>query len=66
MKLTVNGEQRELGEPATVRDLVVSLGLEKAATAVEVNGKLVPRRQHEAVWLAPGDRVEVVTLVGGG
>lgn len=66
MKLMVNGEERELPDEATVRNLIVSLGLEKAATAVEVNGKLVPRREHESTRLREGDRVEVVTLVGGG
>lgn len=66
MKITVNGEPRELPSDATVRDLIVHLGLAKAACAVEVNRQLVPRKAHETTVLKEGDNVEVVTLVGGG
>lgn len=36
------------------------------AFAVEVNGTLAPRRRFHEHGLAEGDRVEIVTLVGGG
>lgn len=65
MHITVNGERREV-KPGTVRDLVVGLGLGKAAVAVEVNKEVVPRKLHDATPLREGDVVEVVTLVGGG
>ncbi len=66
MKLVLNGENRQFDRVRTVRDLVVALGLGKAAVAVEVNRQVVPRREHEQALLADGDAVEVVTLVGGG
>jgi sulfur carrier protein len=66
MKITVNGEPREVPENATAEDLVRILGLEKAACAVEVNTKLVPKKRRPEHRLADGDRVEVVSLVGGG
>jgi len=34
--------------------------------AVEVNLELVPRQRHAEHRLAEGDRLEIVTLVGGG
>jgi sulfur carrier protein len=34
--------------------------------AVEINLEVVPRAQHRETVLNAGDRVEVVTLVGGG
>ena len=34
--------------------------------AVEVNGSLVPRKSHNEYRLAADDRLEIVTLVGGG
>jgi sulfur carrier protein len=34
--------------------------------AVEVNLELVPRQNHAQHLLAEGDRLEIVTLVGGG
>lgn len=66
MKLTVNGEERELPDGATVTALVGELGLGGARVAVEVNGELVPRSRHPEHVLADGDRVEVVTAIGGG
>ena len=47
-------------------ELVEQLGLGKAAVAVEVNREVVPRRAHAQTPLREGDRIEVVTLVGGG
>lgn len=36
------------------------------AFAVELNGALAPRRRFHEQGLAEGDRIEIVTLVGGG
>ena len=65
MKLILNGQEQDT-DAATVRELVEQLGLGGQAVAVEVNKKLVRRKDHEATTLAEGDAVEVVTLVGGG
>ena len=52
-------------EGATVADLVREMAAH-AAAAAEVNKRLVPKREHGARRLEEGDRVEIVTLVGGG
>jgi sulfur carrier protein len=66
MKLTVNGQEREVAEGTTVAELLAELKLDPRMLAVERNLNLVPRGQHAETRLAAGDRVEVVTLVGGG
>lgn len=66
MHVTVNGESRELPTGATVRTLIESLGLAGKACAAEVNAELVPFRKHTETELKDGDRIEIVTLVGGG
>jgi sulfur carrier protein len=66
LRITVNGEAREVAGGTTVAALLESLGVPRQATAVEVNRELVPRSQHAARALADGDAVEIVTLVGGG
>ena len=66
MQIVVNGEMREVGDEMTVSSLLATMGLDRAACAVEVNGQLVPRAQHGECVLRDGDRVELVTLVGGG
>ena len=62
----VNGERRELRSPATVADLLTRLELPLRGVAVEVNEQIVPRTRHAEHPLADGDRLEIVSLVGGG
>ena len=66
MRITVNGETRELSDDATVADLVAGMNLQPRQVAVERNKELVPRSRHAETPLSEGDSVEVVTLVGGG
>ena len=66
MKIQVNGNEREIAAESTVADLLRVLELEPRGLAVERNLELVPRALHAETKLAEGDRLEVVTLVGGG
>ena len=66
MRISINGESRELPAGTTLAELLAELGLEALHVAVEVNLELVPRAAHAKHQLADGDRLEVVTLVGGG
>jgi sulfur carrier protein len=66
MRVLVNGEARECAPGMTVAQLLAELGLAGAAVAVERNQRLVPRTEHATSALADGDRIELVTLVGGG
>lgn len=66
MRVIVNGEPRDVADDATVADLLQELGVKVQHCAVELNLQLVPRQQHAAQKLQSGDRMEVVTLVGGG
>jgi sulfur carrier protein len=66
VQITVNGEPRQIAAAATVAQLLEELGLAGRFVAVEVNLELVPHAQHAARRLAEGDRLEIVTLVGGG
>jgi sulfur carrier protein len=66
MKVSLNGEIRELAEATTVKDLIAALELENAPCAVELNRAVVPRTEHGTTPLDEGDVLEIVTLVGGG
>ncbi len=55
-----------LPAPPTVAGLLASLNRDPKKVAVEVNEEVVPREQHGTAELKDGDRVEIVTLVGGG
>ena len=66
MTIRLNGEPRDVPDGCTVSALLAELRLNTKALAVERNLELVPRRDHESAVLSEGDRVEIVTLVGGG
>jgi sulfur carrier protein len=66
MKIEINGQPRELAEGTTIAALLRELEVAQPQVAVEVNLELVPRARHAETVLRAGDRLEVVTLVGGG
>ena len=63
---TVNGEASTLPAGTTVARLVERLALRPEVVAVEIDARLVPRSSWAARALSAGERIEVVTLVGGG
>jgi thiamine biosynthesis protein ThiS len=67
MNLRVNGVDRSVDSGLSVCGLLDALGIPRAqALAVERNREVVPRPAWDAVALADGDEVEIVSLVGGG
>jgi|UniRef100_A0A7C5EKU2 sulfur carrier protein len=65
MKLTINGELREVSA-RTVLALLEDLGLPPGRTVVERNTVIVPRDAYGDTSLEEGDVLELVRLVGGG
>lgn len=66
MEVHVNGESRTFEPGTTVAELLDRLELQPRLVAVERNEELIPRGRHVECVLQPGDRIEIVTLVGGG
>lgn len=66
MRILINGEQLTVPDGAGVCELLEQFGLAPERVAVEVNETLVRRAAFAEAKLAEGDRVEIVTLVGGG
>ncbi len=66
IEIHVNGQPSAVAAGSTVATLLQELELDPRTLAVERNLELVPRGQHAATPLSAGDRLEVVTLVGGG
>jgi thiazole synthase len=69
LRVLVNGVPRDLPaspDAPTVAVLLREAGLAGKRVAVEVNGEVVPRAEHGSRALKEGDRVEMVTFVGGG
>ena len=66
VSIRLNGGARDVRPGTTIAQLVRELELRTELVAVERNGRIVRRGQRETTELAPGDEVEIVTLVGGG
>lgn len=66
MKICINGEPRDIETGTTVARLLNELKMQPRYLAVERNFELVPRTGHAECVLEEGDKLEIVTLVGGG
>lgn len=66
MNIILNGQPHQVEAAITVAELIDGLEIPRRGYAVEVNGDLVPRKSHDNYRLAADDRLEIVTLVGGG
>ena len=66
MKITLNGEPREVAEGTCVGELVDLVTADRSRVAVERNLAIVKREAYDETGVEPGDVVEVVALVGGG
>ena len=65
MKLTVNGQVRDLPDQLDVAALIALHKLTPDKVAVELNRRLL-RGENYSTPLKDGDEVEIVTFVGGG
>jgi sulfur carrier protein len=65
VQVTVNGEDVDVDENATVETLLASRGLPAKGIAVALDWTVLPRSEWDRV-LPAGARVEIVTAVQGG
>ncbi len=61
----VNGEELA-AVGMTVAEYLASTQYDAKRIAVEVNGDIVPKAKYSETVLQDGDRVEIVSFVGGG
>ena len=64
--ITVNGKPRELAGPEPLPGFLEEAGLDVRLIAVARNGVVLRREEHAATIIQPGDRLEIVHIVGGG
>lgn len=66
ISLWVNGDSRTINSPVTLPNFLESQGFNLRLIAVEYNGEILHRQFWPDTQLQNGDRLEVVTIVGGG
>ena len=65
MKITLNGEARDLTGPS-VAEALAEIGLGAARVATALNGDFLPAAARAATLLKDGDALEVVAPMQGG
>ena len=66
MKVTVNGKAIDVKDRAVLWYVVRSFTQDPEAVIVELNENVIKRNIWTETILAEGDRIELVSLVGGG
>jgi len=66
IRITLNGESRELAAGLSVADLLRELGLHPRTVVVEHNRAILARHLFSSALVQSGDTLELVHFVGGG
>ncbi len=64
--IQVNGERRECRVGSTVGDVLRELEIKTERVAVELNLEILDRKEFDRRNLQEGDRLEILTFIGGG
>lgn len=66
IEVQVNGETKNCQPHTNLPTFLESLGLNPRLVAVEYNGEILHRQFWQETMIKMGDRLEIVTIVGGG
>jgi sulfur carrier protein len=66
LQIQVNGQPRDCRSGSTVGDLLRELEVKTDRVAVELNLEILDRKDFERRSLKQGDRVEILSFIGGG
>ncbi len=66
ISLQVNGETKTCIEGTSLLSFLQQVGLNPQLIAIEYNGEILMRSLWESTPLQSNDRLEIVTIVGGG
>lgn len=66
MKIIINGNEKDIKENSTIKELLTSLEVLDKTMAVAVNMKIVKKDEWNKYKLEENDKVEALNFVGGG
>ncbi|MGY6528694.1 MAG: sulfur carrier protein ThiS [Cyanobacterium sp.] len=66
INITVNGEAHQFETNLLLLQLLEILKFNPRLIALEYNGEILHRQYWDSTMVQDGDRLEVVTIVGGG
>jgi thiamine biosynthesis protein ThiS len=66
MKVTINGELREIAGQVNLFELLNKLDLPTERIAIELNKDVVRKKDWESIKVSDRDNIEIIHFVGGG
>lgn len=66
INVTINGKTESIAAGMSLQSLLKLLGIKSERVAIEYNREIIDRNQFDALHLKEGDRLEIITFVGGG
>lgn len=64
--MLINGEEKALGCPTALSELLTQLGYRVELVAVELNGNIIKQADFCSTTITNADKLEIVSFVGGG
>jgi sulfur carrier protein len=65
MRIKINGKDEEVKD-GTVLDLLQTKAIEPNMVSVELNSKILDRKEYETTHIQEGDVIEFLYFMGGG
>ncbi|MEP6903540.1 MAG: sulfur carrier protein ThiS [Actinomycetota bacterium] len=66
MKVFINGETKEITKQFNLLGLLKEFSLPSERVAIELNKKVVRKKDWENIEIKDADKIEIVHFVGGG
>ncbi len=66
MKITCNGEVRDIAPDISLQDFILEVGLNPEMLVAECDGKIIERPHFSSHLLVEGAVLELIHFVGGG
>ena len=66
MNILLNNKPEKLFDGSTVKKLLENKNIKNKYYAVEINRKIIPKSDHETYVIKEGDKIEIITAIGGG
>jgi len=66
MNIMLNNEDSEVRDGITIAQLLKDREIENKYIAVEVNKIIIPKSDYQKYEIKNGDRIEIITAIGGG
>jgi sulfur carrier protein len=66
IRISVNGEIKEVEEGLTITELIKALSYTKEGFAVAINMTFVPIKSYDTTTIKEGDKIDILAPVQGG